>query len=84
MITVVVLTDALVFGHIESGNSEWRVTVGDEAVDDDLPVVDAAREADTAEHEAVVKATTRRRHVAIGYDHLLVSVIGVKTEPCNC
>ena len=59
-------TDSLVLSDVDSGDAEWRVAIADESVDDDFPVVDAAREADTAQHESIVETAARRRHVAVG------------------
>jgi len=78
------LTKYLILGDVESCNTERRVLVVFVSVDDQLPVMDASREADVTDDDSVVEARRRNGVVVVCKQHITCCSRRVEAEPRHC
>ena len=74
-------TEYLVPGDVEAGDAKRRVLVVLIAVDDQLPVVNASREADIAKNHSVIKATRRHSAIVVCKQHIASCRRRIKPKP---
>lgn len=82
-----VITEHLVPCDVDSCDSERGVRVGGVGVDRELPVVDAAREPNRSEDDALLPSVHRHRQVVVGEHQAAVGTVAerrVEREPRNC
>jgi len=78
------LTYHTVTWHIPRGDAESRVLVVLVSVNSQLPVMNAAREADAAEDDPVVETAAGGCLVVVGEENVIVGGRRVKAEPSHC